>query len=97
LCIEATAWDVAWHTIARFSDQVERMDSVGAVRSFKFRIVVATDLAARGLDLPAVNLVRRLFVTMTAVQRSIWAAVSGDSYASDGSSVSSDSSSLMNE
>lgn len=40
--------------------QVERMDSVAAVRRFKFRIVVATDLAARGLDLPAVNLVRLL-------------------------------------
>lgn len=53
-------WGYPAQCLSAARPQVERMDSVGAVRSFKFRIVVATDLAARGLDLPAVNLVVNL-------------------------------------
>ena len=40
--------------------QVDRMDSIASVHEFRVRIVVATDLAARGLDLASVNLVRLL-------------------------------------
>jgi Helicase conserved C-terminal domain len=38
--------------------QVDRMDAIAAVHDFKVRVVVATDLASRGLDLANVNLVR---------------------------------------
>lgn len=38
--------------------QVDRMDTIAAVHDFRVRVVVATDVAARGLDLSAVNLVR---------------------------------------
>ena len=37
--------------------QVDRMDAIAAVHAFKVRVVVATDLASRGLDLANVNLV----------------------------------------
>lgn len=37
--------------------QVDRMDAIAAVHDFRVRVVVATDLAARGLDLANVNLV----------------------------------------
>jgi superfamily II DNA/RNA helicase len=37
--------------------QVDRMDAIAAVHDFKVRVVVATDLASRGLDLANVNLV----------------------------------------
>lgn len=33
------------------------MDTIAAVHGFRVRVVVATDVAARGLDLSAVNLV----------------------------------------
>ncbi len=33
--------------------QVERMDALDAVREFRTRVVVATDLIARGVDLGA--------------------------------------------
>lgn len=39
--------------------QVDRMDAIAAVHDFKVRVVVATDLASRGLDLANVNLVGR--------------------------------------
>lgn len=37
--------------------QVDRMDTIAAVHEFRVRVVVATDVAARGVDLSAVNLV----------------------------------------
>ena len=37
--------------------QVDRMDAIAAVHDFRVRVVVATDLASRGLDLASVNLV----------------------------------------
>lgn len=37
--------------------QVDRMDAIAAVHEFRVRVVVATDVAARGLDLANVNLV----------------------------------------
>lgn len=40
--------------------QVDRMDAIAAVHDFRVRVVVATDLAARGLDLANVNLVANL-------------------------------------
>ncbi|KAK9790952.1 hypothetical protein WJX73_010259 [Symbiochloris irregularis] len=40
--------------------QVERIDILEAVRSFKIRVIVSTDLVARGIDLEMVNLVANL-------------------------------------
>ena len=49
--------------------QVDRMDTIAAVHGFRVRVVVATDVAARGLDLSAVNLVGpRLIPTWQAVR-----------------------------
>ena len=38
-------------------DQLERIDVLNSLRNFSLRIVVATDVAARGIDLDRVNLV----------------------------------------
>lgn len=40
--------------------QVDRMDTIAAVHDFRVRVIVATDLASRGLDMANVNLVRRV-------------------------------------
>lgn len=45
-------------TLAGARSQVERMDALDAVREFRLRIVVATDLIARGVDLGALLLGR---------------------------------------
>ena len=42
--------------------QSKRMSIVASVRAFRLRVLAATDLAARGLDLPQVNLVVNLDV-----------------------------------
>lgn len=39
-------------------NQAERMDVVSAFRKKKFQILVATDVAARGLDIPHISIVR---------------------------------------
>ncbi|KAK9828374.1 hypothetical protein WJX81_000707 [Elliptochloris bilobata] len=46
--------------LAGARSQVERMDALDAVREFRLRVIVATDLIARGVDLERVNLVANL-------------------------------------
>lgn len=40
-------------TCAGSQPQVERIDTITALRDFKLRVVVSTDLVARGIDLGA--------------------------------------------
>ena len=56
-------------TYFRGVSQVDRMDSIASVHEFRVRVAVATDLAARGLDLASVNLVRVLTENSANVQQ----------------------------
>ena len=51
---QGSAWKPSdAETLAGARSQVERMDALDAVREFRLRVVVATDLIARGVDLGA--------------------------------------------
>ncbi|KAK9823568.1 hypothetical protein WJX72_003866 [[Myrmecia] bisecta] len=46
--------------ISGSKSQLDRMDTISAVRGFKLRVIVSTDLVARGVDLERVNVVANL-------------------------------------
>lgn len=58
--------------------QVDRMDTIAAVHGFRVRVVVATDVAARGLDLSAVNLVGPRLMSKWQNNRGVDAATRSD-------------------